>query len=45
MAEKVTPTGKRASVAVEASGVSKVFGHGRDRVVALDNVSIHIREN
>ncbi len=45
MAEKVTPTGKRASVAVEASGVSKVFGHGRDRVVALDNVSIQIREN
>ncbi len=40
-------TGNRAktAVAVEAVGVTKVFGHGEDRVVALDNVSIAIREN
>jgi spermidine/putrescine transport system ATP-binding protein len=31
--------------AVEARNVSKVFGDGSDRVVALDDVSVEIREN
>ena len=31
--------------AVEARGVSKVFGHGPDAVRALDDVSVTIREN
>jgi spermidine/putrescine transport system ATP-binding protein len=34
---------KRA--AVDVRGVSKVFGGGEDRVVALDDVSVTIREN
>ncbi len=33
------------SVAVEAIGVSKVFGQDEDRVVALDKVRVAIREN
>ena len=43
--ENKAPTGKTASIAVEARGVSKVFGHGSDGVLALDDVSIQIREN
>jgi spermidine/putrescine transport system ATP-binding protein len=31
--------------AVEARGVTKIFGHGPDAVRALDDVSIRIREN
>ncbi len=31
--------------AVEVQGVTKVFGGGEDRVVALDDVSVTIREN
>ena len=31
--------------AVEARGVSKIFGHGPDAVRALDDVSVTIREN
>ncbi|MDZ4737211.1 MAG: ABC transporter ATP-binding protein [Rhodospirillaceae bacterium] len=31
--------------AVEARGVTKIFGHGPDAVRALDDVSIQIREN
>ncbi|MEX1108404.1 MAG: ABC transporter ATP-binding protein, partial [Dongiaceae bacterium] len=31
--------------AVEARGVTKIFGHGPDAVRALDDVSIEIREN
>ena len=34
-----------ASVAVEAIGVSKIFGQDEDRVVALDKVHVAIREN
>ena len=34
-----------ATVAVEAIGVSKVFGKDEDRVVALDKVHVAIREN
>jgi len=33
------------SMAIEAQGVSKIFGSGADEVRALDNVSITIREN
>ena len=36
--------GKRI-IAIEARGVSKVFGSGQDVVTALDNVSVKIREN
>jgi spermidine/putrescine transport system ATP-binding protein len=36
--------GKRI-IAIEARGVSKVFGSGQDIVTALDNVSVKIREN
>jgi spermidine/putrescine transport system ATP-binding protein len=36
---------RRAETAVEAVGVTKEFGQGEERVVALDNVSIAIREN
>ncbi|MDH3219934.1 MAG: ABC transporter ATP-binding protein [Gammaproteobacteria bacterium] len=32
-------------VAITADGVSKIFGHGKDEVAALDNVSVEIREN
>src|SRR6266508_3143460 len=32
-------------IAIEARGVSKVFGSGQDAVAALDNVSVKIREN
>ena len=32
-------------IAIEARGVSKMFGAGQDTVTALDNVSVKIREN
>ena len=34
-----------SAAAVEAKGVSKVFGAGQDSVRALDSVSVTIREN
>ncbi|WP_436643918.1 ABC transporter ATP-binding protein [Microbaculum sp. FT89] len=34
-----------AKTAVEARNVTKAFGEGADRVLALDNVSVEIREN
>jgi spermidine/putrescine transport system ATP-binding protein len=34
-----------AKAAVEARGVTKAFGDGPERVLALDNVSVEIREN
>ena len=34
-----------SAAAVEAKGVSKVFGAGQDSVRALDGVSVTIREN
>ena len=34
-----------SSIAIEASGVTKVFGGGQDAVRALDDVSVNIREN
>ena len=33
-----------SDIAVEAKGVSKVFGHGTTAVTALDNVSLQIRQ-
>ncbi len=33
------------AVAISVREVSKVFGHDRDRVIALDRVSVDIREN
>jgi len=44
-ADGAVGTGAKTAVAVEAVGVTKVFGQGDERVVALDNVSIAIREN
>ena len=32
-------------VAITADQVSKIFGHGKDQVAALDDVSVEIREN
>ena len=34
-----------SAAAVEAKGVTKVFGAGQDAVRALDGVSVTIREN
>src|SRR6185436_4714985 len=34
-----------SAAAVEAKGVTKIFGAAQDRVTALDNVSVTIREN
>ena len=32
-------------VAITVNQVSKKFGHDKDQVIALDNVSVEIREN
>ena len=38
-------TGSKEKAAIEARGVSKLFGSGESQVAALDNVSVSIREN
>ena len=40
-----TAAGKSRRVAVQVQEVTKIFGAGEDRVVALDEVSVGIREN
>ncbi|MDH3740480.1 MAG: ABC transporter ATP-binding protein [Hyphomicrobiales bacterium] len=38
-------THKDSPAAVQANGVSKIFGDGSDKVVALDDVSVTIKQN
>jgi spermidine/putrescine transport system ATP-binding protein len=38
-------TGSKEKAAIEACGVSKLFGSGENQIAALDNVSVSIREN